>query len=203
MSILSLPSPADTAPTPTPLTPEQLELVAQATMRSKKLRRAQIVATLDTGFTACCALTTLLCGIFSLTALLLGLALSLTALNGYRGLRLLKRWDLRAPRILALNQLLLAGLVTLYALFCIYDASIHPPFTATTNTDPELNSLLQPYEHLTTKLVQGFYLAVIVGTLLTQGFTAVYYWSRQKHLRAYLTETPDWILQLQTTLLTR
>lgn len=199
MSILSI----STAPTPAPLTPEQLALIAQATLRSKKLHRTQFVAALDTGFTACCALTTLLCGIFSLTALLLGLSLSLTALNGYRGLRLLKRWDLRAPRILAYNQLLLAGIVTLYALFCIYDASIHPPFAATTNTDPELSSLLQPYEHLTTRLVQGFYLAVIVGTLLTQGLTALYYWSRQKPLRTYLTETPEWIRQLQTTLLTR
>jgi hypothetical protein len=33
--------------------------------------------------------------------------------------------------------------------------------------------------------------------MLVQGSTAIYYFSRKKHSRKYLTETPDWIQQMQ------
>jgi hypothetical protein len=41
------------------------------------------------------------------------------------------------------------------------------------------------------------YGAVSVVTIIFQGLNALYYFSRAKLLRAYLAETPSWIVEVQ------
>jgi len=41
------------------------------------------------------------------------------------------------------------------------------------------------------------YGALIVGTLIFQGLNSIYYFTRAKLLRAYLAETPPWVVELQ------
>jgi len=38
---------------------------------------------------------------------------------------------------------------------------------------------------------------LIVGTLIFQGLTSRYYFTRAPLLRAYLAETPAWVIELQ------
>ena len=189
---------AHVADAPSPLSPAQVVEYQSALQRCKKVRRAISVASVDAWLTAIFAALTLLSSIFSLTGLILGAALGFIAFNSFRGLRGLKRFDLAAPKLLALNQLLLIAMLTLYALYSICSAR---------NGDPELaravagNSAIEGSVGNLNQLLWYITLAVygtlIFATLIAQGGAALYYASRRKHLEAYLAQTPPWIIALQ------
>ena len=42
-------------------------------------------------------------------------------------------------------------------------------------------------------LVNGFYLLVIVLSLAYCGGLALYYYTRRRHVEAFVRETPDWV----------
>ncbi|MHC5005240.1 MAG: hypothetical protein ACYTJ0_19220, partial [Planctomycetota bacterium] len=105
----------DAAPAPAPgLTPEQLEALHSARRRGRAVSRAAIVAAISGWTLAVFAFITLLSGIFSLPALLLGIGMSIAAWVELRGARGLRRLDLCAPRQLGCNQLCLAAMLCLY-----------------------------------------------------------------------------------------
>jgi len=122
---------AATTPTTTPahgapLTPEQMRAITLARQRGRRIGRAAVVAAVSGWTLAFFAFITLLTGIFSLPALLLGLGLGAVAfveLRGWRGLRLL---DERAPRMLGFNQLALATLISAYAAWGMWQAATGP-----------------------------------------------------------------------------
>lgn len=197
---LQTPAPNPAVAAESPLNPGQLAELTRADQQSRKIRRAQRIAATDAWLMAIFASLTLLTGIFSLPTLLLGLAMALVAFNSFAGLRGLRRCDPAAPRRLGINQLLLAGAIAAYALYGMADATRHPHLlTQYTSSEPELAGLLEPYEHLAGVLTLIVYSAVIVITALAQGLTALYYFSREKHLRAYLASTPHWVLEVQAT----
>ncbi|HUO08261.1 MAG TPA: hypothetical protein VM008_08185 [Phycisphaerae bacterium] len=181
-----------------PLSPDQLIEYQSALQRGKKVRRAITVAATDAWLTAIFAGLTLLCSIFSLTGLILGIALAFIAFNSFRGLRGLKRFDLSAPKLLALNQLTLIAILTLYALYSIW---------AGRNGDPELaravagnaavEGSLGNLNQLLWYITLAVYGTLIFATLVAQGGAALYYITRRKHLEAYLSQTPPWIIALQ------
>jgi hypothetical protein len=49
-------------------------------------------------------------------------------------------------------------------------------------------------EKMIAELIYG---SLIAGTLIFQGLNALYYFTRAKLLRAYLAETPAWVVELQ------
>ena len=57
--------------------------------------------------------------------------------------------------------------------------------------------MLGPMSELQWQLTLAIYGAVIVGAIVFQGLNAVYYFTRAKHLSAYLDETPDWVVDVQ------
>src|SRR4051812_35548799 len=87
-------------PAASPLSPAHLAELQQAQLRAKKIRRAIRIASTDAWICAAFAGLTLLSGVFSLAALLLGLALAACAHTAFRGMRQLKVYDLTAPRLL-------------------------------------------------------------------------------------------------------
>ncbi len=180
-----------------PLSPDQLIEYQSALQRSKKVRRAISVASVDAWLTAIFAGLTLLCSIFGLINLILGAALAFIAFNSFRGLRGLKRLDLAAPKLLALNQLLLIAILTLYAIYSIWAAR---------NGDPELIKALGgesalsgvgDLNKLTWYLALAVYGTLIFATLVAQGSAALYYITRKKVIADYLAQTPPWIVALQ------
>ena len=80
---------------------------------------------------ACFAFLTLLSGLFSLPALILGLALTVVAYVELRGARKLRRLDITAPRQLGFNQIALGGLLLLYGGWGVAQALFAPsPYEA-------------------------------------------------------------------------
>ena len=56
-----------------------------------------------------------------------------------------------------------------------------------------LGSVEQLYEMISL----GIYGGLIAGTLIFQGLNSLYYFTRRKHVEAYLRETPQWVVELQ------
>ena len=57
--------------------------------------------------------------------------------------------------------------------------------------------MLAPVEDLTRMLSVAVYGGVIAFALFAQGGMALYYFTRGKHVRAYLAETPAWVVTVQ------
>ncbi len=191
-------------PAASPLSPEHFAQLELAKTRAKKIRRAIAIAATDAWITAIFAALAVLGSLvmFSVAGICIGLAVSFVAYNSFRGHRVLKNLDARGPRLLGYNQLLLAASITVYALYCIYDAAHNPGEFAAYLANPQLAGALGPMNlgslaRLEWLLTLTVYIAVIAATLVAQGLTALYYFTRAKHLRAYREATPAWILDLQ------
>ena len=182
---------------PSPLTPEQVQQYQFALTRSKKLRRATTVALTDGYITAIGAATTILFGLFDLSALVLGVALILISYNAFRGARRLKRFDLTAPRLLALNQLLLAGLLVLYCAYAFWAFSRGNSDLAKELSDPQLANLGVDMKSLIWNIMLALYGGLAFASIVAQGLTALYYITRKKVIADYIDQTPSWIIDLQ------
>ena len=73
------------------------------------------------------------------------------------------------------------------------------PYDAQLAAGGNLAEALAPMDNLTRVLTVVFYAAVIAGTVIAQGCTAGYYYSRRTHMIAYLRNTPTWIIELLRT----
>ncbi|MCC6422959.1 MAG: hypothetical protein IT447_05725 [Phycisphaerales bacterium] len=185
-------------PIPASLGDEQLRQLADAQRAGKKIRRAVSVATSDAWAIAVFAALTFIGGLFSPSGLILGIGMGVVATIEFKGAGRLRRVDEQSARMLGWNQLALAGLLILYALW-----SIHTTLT-TDNTlelinaaGPEVSEMIRPLSGLMRKLTVLVYICLIAVAIAAQGGMAWYYFSRIKHIRAYLTQTPNWILQMQ------
>jgi hypothetical protein len=115
-----------------------------------------------------------------------------------RGAGRLRKLDADAARILGLNQLALAAIFILYALSRIYSVSTGPgPYEAIKASDAQMAHMLKPIEDLTRVVSLALYGVLILVAIFAQGGLALYYFSRVKHIEAYRSRTPAWIVQLQ------
>lgn len=180
------------------LAPQQVTDLIAARDRSAKLRRAAAIARFDAWMIAVFAALTGLTGLFSLSSLLLAGGMGFIAWNEFRGVRALRRLDPAAPKSLAINQICLAAILIAYALFQVYQSATAPgEYAAMAGGDAQLTEMLGPIDQLVTLLTMSVYGLIIFVAIFVQGGTALYYFTRQKYLRAYLTSTPSWILDLQ------
>ena len=67
------------------------------------------------------------------SALVIGPLLGLIAWNSFRGAKRLRNFDLTAPALLAMNQMYLAGLIIVYALY-----SLHQGLSGHSSLDDQL-----------------------------------------------------------------
>ena len=209
------PAPASSAPVPlgyppfagtatpaaTPgLTPDQLKQIADARLRSKKIRSGVSVAMFDGWTVGLFGGLTLLGGMISLSpiALLLGGGMIAVAYVEIRGAKRMRLLDPQAPRTLAWNQVVLGGMLLAYAIFSLWLI-----YTGRTEMQteiakyPELTDVVGDLDRLS-KLIG----LLVYGTLMSvaifgQGGTALFYLSRKKHIEAYLRDTPPWIIDAQ------
>jgi hypothetical protein len=186
-----------TAATPG-LTPEQLKQIADARLRSKKIRKGVSVAMFDGWTVGLFGGLTLLFGMFSPVAWILGVGMIVVAYVELRGAKRMRLLDPQAPRMLAWNQVVLGGLLLAYASYSLWTI-----YTGRT----DLQSEIAKYPELTDTLGDMDRLAKLIGLLVYgtlmavaifgQGGTALFYLSRKKHIEAYLRETPHWIIEAQ------
>jgi hypothetical protein len=186
------------SPLNSPPTPQHLEQIAAAKTLGKKISRAVGVAKLSGWTIAIFAVLTFLSGLFSFSAMVLGLGMGIVAYFELRGAGELKRLDPTAPRRLAINQLALAAILFLYGGWELLQSIRHPQsLLADTSSDPQVAQMLAPYQNFSQMIAVTIYLTVMIVAILGPGLTAVYYNSRRKYIEDYLRGTPEWIVQLQ------
>ncbi len=174
-----------------PLTLEQRLELSEANERARKFLGAVKVATFNGWTIGVFAAFGVLFGIFSVTALVMGIGLGLVARNEFRGRKLLRQFDPLGPRLLGRNQLGLMGLIIVYCLWSMYQATSHP-----LSEIPGLEALAE-YGDLITTLTLAVYGVVIFVTALVQGLNARYYFARTQRVKDYVRETPGWIVEIQ------
>lgn len=183
-----------------PLSPHELDDLADAQQRARRLLRAARLAGFNGWATGIFAALSLPFGIFSPPALVMGLLLAFVAFNEFRGRRLLLRFDLRGPRVLGLNQLLLMAVLIGYSLWRIHGALTGPsPYEAAIATTPDLAGVLEPIGRLYVKVTLAIYGSLIAFSAIFQGLAALYYFRCARRVESHLRQTPPWIVDAQRT----
>lgn len=179
-----------------PIAPEHVQAIAQARRQARKINRAASVAAFSGWTMAVFAIFSLLGGVFSLPTLLLGLGMSWSARVELRASAALRRFDITAPRRLALNQAALFIMFSMYAGWSIVQALTGPsPYADYLKAGDDVARTIAPIARLHVAVTIGFYAAVIVISAIAQGAAACYYLTRRGHVCAYLANTPPWIVQ--------
>ena len=189
-------------PQPGPLSPEHYVQFEAAQARGAKVRKIARVATFGGWLGAVFAASALLFGLLGslmdqsldVVSVGLGLALGIVAFNEFRGAAMVRKLDVRATTLLGFNQLFLLASITVY---CLWNMFWSPTVTGQSSGNAEVDEMLAGYSGLEQTVKLGLYGAVIVGTLLAQGLTAMYYFGRSRTLREYIKQTPPWIVALQ------
>jgi hypothetical protein len=184
-----------------PLTLEHRQDYALARQRAKSIYKAAAVASFNAWATALVAVISAPFALFSMAGLLTTAALTLVAGNEFRGRRRLLQFDPHAAAILGWNQLLLLAMIIGYCAWSIY-ASLYGANSVTQQLRgfAELESSLGSLDGvdvLVRHVVVVLYGSLIALSVVVQGLTAYYYFSRRKHVENYLAETPQWIRELQ------
>lgn len=185
------------APEAEAFSPEQMQAIAIARQQARRISRAGAIAAFSGWTLAIFAAITLLCGLFSLSAFLLGLGLAVVAwreLGGSRGLRM---FDLAAPHRLGWNQVALGVMIIAYAGWSILSALTGAsPYEAHLASGGPVAEALAPIDRLQRVATVLFYAVVIAFSILTQGGLSAYYFTRRRHLAAYLSSTPPRIVDM-------
>lgn len=178
------------------ISPEQLQAITTARHQGRRITRAAMVASISGWTMAVFGAISLLGGVFSLPSLLLGVGLCVVAFVELRGAGRVRALDLAAPRALALNQLGLLVMVIAYATWGIVTAMVGPgPYDEQLAAGGPLARSLAPIDNMTRVITVAFYAAVIAGSVVAQGVAAAYYFSRRRHMTAYLGKTPKWVVE--------
>jgi len=176
-----------------PLTPEQQLELADAKKRAGSFLPAAKVAAFNGWSIGFFAAVSILFGLFSLTSLVMGLGLAVVARNEFAGRSQLRTFEPSGLELLWRNQVGFMALIIAYCGWSMYRAVAIP--------DPEMTEVMDLLGEGTDELVQSLtltvYAVVIVATGIFQGLNARYYWRRVAKIRAYVRETPAWVLDLQ------
>ncbi len=123
-----------------------------------------------------------------------GIGITTVAVIEFQGAGKFRRLDLKAPMVCGLNQLLFLAIIAAY---CIWNM-LQPSSALTEATgSAEADAMLADVAGVESSLMRGFYGLVLIGSILMQGLTAVYYFTRARLMRTYLRDTPPWVVELQ------
>jgi hypothetical protein len=184
-----------------PLTWNQRQELSGAKQGVKKIRNAARVASFNGWSIGITAAMSAPFALFSTTGLLMTLGLAVVSFNEFRGRRQLLRFDPSAAKALGWNQLALMTMVVGYCLWMLYAGFFGAgTFAAQMQAQPELHAALGSMDEmgaLYDNLIVIFYSSVIVGAVVFQGLNSLYYFSRSKHVLAYVRDTPEWVREVQ------
>ena len=179
---------------------EQAEIAA-AHARAKVIRRAAGMAAFNGWVTAFLAAGSLPFAFFSVSSLVVTAGLAVVAYNELQGRKQLLEFRPDAASRLGWNQVGFLGLIIAYCLWMLYTGLTgEGPFAAEIRAKPELAMALDDigqFDRLYRGIVVAVYVSVILLSIIFQGLNALYYFSRRKHVEAYVRQTPDWVVELQ------
>ncbi len=176
---------------------EQIQAITLAKQQARKITKAAKAATFSGWTCGVFGGLTMLMGIFSLVSFLLGAALTASAIIELRGATALRRFDLDAPKRLAINQVVLSAVLIVYAVWSIYAAMTAPGmYDEYLAAGGDMAATLEPIANIQKAVTLGFYGLVILASVFAQGGMALYYITRRKHIAAYLENTPVWAVEM-------
>jgi uncharacterized membrane protein HdeD (DUF308 family) len=183
------------------LTPENLRELESARFALRKIRRAVSAARFEGYTIAICGGLSLLGGIgsISISDMFVGTVLLVIGIIEIIGAGKLRSLDPKAAKMLVLNQLILAGLILLYALWNLTAEATHPTSDLPDLSPSEAQAVSQyssPLSGLTHEIMLLLYASLILAAIVEAGMAA-YYHSRGEQLRKYLETTPAWIVDMQ------
>jgi len=184
-----------------PIGPAELQQVAEADARARPVRKAAAVAGFNGWATAILAACSAPFALFSMAGAFIAAGLALVAYNELKGRRRLLRFDPQAAGLLGWNQLGLLGLIVVYCLW-MTAIGLAPgnSLEAQLKAQPELGvafDSLGDLDHVYRLAIVAFYGTVVAVSVVFQGLTAWYYFSRRRHVLDCVERTPDWALELQ------
>lgn len=186
------------APAAPALSPEHIAALLVARARGRKVGRAVAVARFDGWSIAAFGFLTFLFGIGTPSSMLIGGLMGVIAFVELRAAGELRRLRPDAARTLGLNQIALAGLLVCYAVWRIYlELNGAGDYAEIVAADAQLAEMLKPVESLTRLFTLALNGGIIAFALFAQGGMALYYFSRAKHVRAYIEQTPAWVITVQ------
>lgn len=181
-----------------PLSVEHLREMHDARLRAKKVRRCIGVATFDGWSVGVFGALTLLFGLFTVVGWVLGGGMIAIAYVELKTIDAIKRLEPTSVRRLGWNQLALGALLLTYAAWSLYAAWFGPdPLASTIAAAPETAEMLAPYSSIARLISAAVYICLAGVAIFAQGGTALYYFTREKHIRAYREQTPAWIVEMQ------
>lgn len=129
-----------------------------------------------------------------MVALVLGVALGLLAFNELRGSAMLRNLQPSGARRLGYNQLALGLLLVGYAAYSLASAMFHPLLASSVAAtgDAELDAMLA---RISATAAYALYGGLALAGIVAPGLTAWYYFSRERHVRQALLQTPEWAVQ--------
>ena len=184
-----------------PLTREHHHELALAAGRAKKIRKAAGVAAFNGWTTGIFAAVSAPFAPFSVAGFLVTAGLTLIAYNEFQGRKRLLRFDPSSPWLLGWNQVALLTLITVYCLWMLFtgltvQAHSLRKWKRIPKSPPHSARLTSSIISIRV-LIAAVYGTVIVFSAVFQGLNALDYFTRRKHVEAYLHETPHWVLDVQ------
>jgi hypothetical protein len=182
-----------------------MQAVTLAYQRAKKLRSAAGVAMFNgiwlgvfSGLSLLFVVGEAIFGGFDGIGVIMCLGLGLLAWNELRGRKLLLLYHPKSTAVLGWNQVALLGLIVGYAAWMMGVAAFGTnPYEEVMRSEPMAAQVLGDVGGLYKMLSLILYGGLIVGSVIFQGLNSLYYFTRAKLLRAYLAETPAWVVELQ------
>jgi hypothetical protein len=184
-----------------PLSAEHRRQLSAARGRGKVIRKAARVAAFNGWTTALIAAASAPFSLGSPVGLALAAGIAYVALNEFRGRRRLLNFEPRGATQLGWNQLGLLAMITAYCLWTLHTSLAETgEVAAQLHSYAELDAVLGStggFERLYKQIVLYLYGGVIGLSMLFQGGTALYYFSRRRHVEEYVAETPDWVRDIE------
>jgi len=180
-----------------PLTDEHRRELWAARDRAKSIRKAARVAAFNGWTTAIIAALSAPFAFNSPVGLALTLGLALVAFNELRGRKRLLNFDPSGATLLGWNQV---GFLAMIVAYCLW--MLHASFAETSTLSTELKGYADldaalgstgGLAGLFQQIVVVLYGGVIALSVLFQGGTALYYFTRRRHVEDFVAETPDWV----------
>lgn len=192
--------PPPQVPPPPQIAPEHLVQLQNAKRGMRKIRRAISTATFDGGTLVVFGLMTFILGMGDVVSVALGVGLMAIGAIELYAARRLKRLEPPAIGFLFWNQIALGSMLLIYAIWRVFDV-VHNPANSALATEAAAAGLnagdLQGLAGLDQSITLLVYSSLMAVAVFGQGSMALFYFTRRKHLHAYLAQTPPWITQMQ------
>lgn len=187
----------DALPAGNPLAEEHYTQYADAAQRATKINRACRIAKFDAMMLGSFGVLTLICSLCSGGGWIVGVGLCAIAYVELMGFKRLCRFEAGSARRLGFNQIALGSLLFLYAAYNFVQMMWGPdPLASTLESAPEVATMVGSYSQVARMVGAAVYALLALVAIFAQGGTAWYYFSREKFLKEYRDDTPEWILKL-------